>query len=188
MNIRYRVFRPLTLSLSYSARNNLIYYETYKDFLDRLLDERTLQGWRFRVNYRPIPYLYLGAHAAYRYRRDDPISTKNAHGYATYSLIPGIRASVTATVTWMQSAYLDGMIYGVGIGRDLLDGKLHAELKYHFVDHTLVNTEMDIAQNVGEAGLTWTIYRKLSLSVYYEGIFEESLSYNRIFASLSQRF
>lgn len=188
VNVRYRVVQPLTLSLSYSARNNLIYYEAYKDFLDRLLDEKTLQGWRFRVNYRPIPYLYVGAHAAYRYRKDDPLPTKNVHGYATYAMIPYIGASVTATVTWMQSAYLDGMIYGAGIGRELLNGKLYAELKYNYVDYTYRSAEMDIAQHVGEASLSWALYRKLYLSVHYEGTFENSLGYHRIFLSLSQRF
>ena len=188
VNMRYRVARPVTLSLSYSARNNLIYYESYKDFLDRLLDEKTLQGWRFRVNYRPIPYLYLGAHAAYRYRKDDPLPTKNAHIYATYTRIPRIGASVTANFTWMQSAYLDGMIYGIGIDKDLLNEKLHAELKYHYVDQTYRNAEMAIPQHVGEAGLSWAFYRKLYLTVHYEGTFEKSLGYNRIFISLSQRF
>jgi len=188
VNIRYRIIRPLTLSLSYSARNNLIYYETYKDFLDRLMDEKTLQGWRFRVNYRPIPYLYLGAHAAYRYRKDDPMPTKNAHVYATYARIPGIGASATASFTWMQSAYLDGMIYGLGFDKEFLKGKLHAELQYHYVDHTYRSTEMAIAQHVGEAGLSWAVYRKLYLTVHYEGTFEGSLGYNRIYASLSQRF
>jgi len=188
LNVRYRVVRPLTLSMSYSARNNLIYYESYKDFLDRLLDEKTLQGWRFRVNYRPIPYLYLGAHAAYRYRKDDPVPTKNVHGYATYTMVPHLGASVTATVTWMQSAYLDGMIYGAGIGRELLNGKLYAELKYNYVDYTYRSSEMDIAQHVGEASLSWALYRKLYLSVHYEGTFEDSLGYHRIFLSLSQRF
>jgi hypothetical protein len=188
VNIRYRIIRPLTLSLSYSARNNLIYYESYKDFLDRLLDEKTLQGWRFRVNYRPIPYLYLGAHAAYRYRKDDPMATKNARFFATYTRIPGIGASVTAGFTWMQSVYLDGRIYGIGIDKDLMNEKLHAELKYHYVDQTYRNAEMAIPQHVGEAGLSWAAYRKLYLTVYYEGTFEKSLGYNRIFISLSQRF
>ncbi|MDF1575859.1 MAG: hypothetical protein P1P86_11785 [Bacteroidales bacterium] len=186
--LRYRIVSPLSLSLSYSARNNLIYYESYRDFLDRLLDEKILQGWRFRVNYRPVPSLYLGAHAAYRYRKDDPVATKNAHGYATYSGIPGIGARVTATFTWMQSAYLDGMIYGLGINREFLKGKLQAELKYHYVDHHYRSAEMAIAQHVGEAGLSWSVCRKLFLSVHYEGTFEKSLGYNRIFASLSQRF
>jgi hypothetical protein len=188
LNLRYRVLRHLSLSLSYSARNNLIYYESYKDFLDRLLEEKVLHGLRFRVNYRPIPYLYLGARAAYRYRENDPSPTKNAHGYATYSRVPGIGASVTATLTWMESAYLDGMIYGLEISRELLEGKLYAELKYHYVDHLYRSAETTIAQHVGEAGLSWTVYRKLHLSMYYEGTFEESLGYNRIFINLSQRF
>ena len=187
-NIRYRVIPSLTLSLSYSARNNLIYYVSYKDFLDRLLDQGILQGWRFRVNYRPIPYLYLGAHAAYRYRKEDPHPAKNANFYATYTRIPHIGASVTATLTWMQSSYLDGMIYGLGIGRDFLQGKLHADLKYNYVDQALRNNEIDVGQHVGEAGLSWNMYRKLSLSTYFEGIYNNSLWSNRIFISLNQRF
>ena len=187
-NIRYRVIPSLTLSLSYSARNNLIYYVAYKDFLDRLLDQGILQGWRFRVNYRPIPYLYLGAHAAYRYRKEDPYPSKNANLYATYAQIPRIGASVSVTVTWMQSPYLDGMIYGLGIGRELLQGKLRADLKYNYVDQSLRNTEINVGQHVGEAGLTWNLYRKLSLSLYFEGIYDNTLWSNRIFMSLSQRF
>jgi hypothetical protein len=185
---RYRVLRPLTLSVSYSARNNLIYYETYKDFLDRLLEDKMLQGWRFRVNYHPLPHLYLGAHAAYRYRKDDPLPTKNVHAYATYSQIPAIGASVTATVTWLQSSYLEGMIYGLGIDRDFLHGKLHAAMKYHFVDQSYFSAEQVVAQHVGEASLAWTVYRKLALFAHYEGTFEEALEYHRIYAGLTQRF
>ena len=88
----------------------------------------------------------------------------------------------------MQSSYLDGMIYGLGIGRDFLQGKLHADLKYNYVDQALRNNEIDVGQHVGEAGLSWNMYRKLSLSTYFEGIYNNSLWSNRIFISLNQRF
>jgi len=188
VTVRYRVIRELTLSLSYSARKNLVYYESYKDFLDRLLDDPTLQGWRFRISARPVPYLYAGAHASYRYRKDDPATTRNVHGYVTWARVPALGVSVTGTVTWLQSAYLDGMVYGIGLRRDLLDGKLSAGVKYHYVDHYYRSAETDVAQHVGEAGLSWNICGKLSLTVHYEGTFEPDIGYNRVFAGLSQRF
>jgi len=188
ISLRYRIVKPLSIALTYSARNNLIYYETYKDFLDRLLEDETLQGWRFQVNYRPVKYLYLGANAGYRYRKDDPRPTKNIHGYATLTNLPGIRGVLTATTTWMNSNYLDGMIYGIGINRDFASGKLHGGIKYRYVDYFYRTGEMDLVQHVGEINLTWSIYRKLSLGAYYEGTFEKKVDYNRIYLSLNQRF
>ncbi len=85
LSLRYRIIRPLSVGLSYSARRNTIYYETYKDFVERLLENETLQGWRFRINYRPAKYLFLGANAGYRFRKEDPRPTKNLSGYLTYS-------------------------------------------------------------------------------------------------------
>ena len=70
----------------------------------------------------------------------------------------------------------------------LLDDTQRAELNYHFVDYDYRSAEMAIAQHVAEAGLTWAVFRTLYLSAHYEGTFDESLAYNRIFISLSQRF
>jgi len=188
LSLRYRIIRPLSVSVSYSARNNLIYYESYKSFIDRLLEDKTLQGWRARVNYRPVKGLYLGVSGSYRYRKDDPVPTENLHGYATYTSVPGIGGAVTGTVTWMQSAYLNGMIYGLGYDHDLLSGKLSAGIQYHYVDQTYSKNEVAVAQHVGEASVYWNIWKKLSLSVNYEGTFEKDVIYHRVYLNLSQRF
>jgi len=56
------------------------------------------------------------------------------------------------------------------------------------VDYLYRNSESALIQHVGEANLSWSVYRKLSLSVYYEGTFETSLPYNRLYINISQRF
>jgi len=188
LSARYRIIRPLSASVSFSARNNLIYYESYKNFIDRLLEDKTLQGWRVRINYHPINNLYLGVNGGYRYRQDDPDPTKNIHGYATYTRVPQIGGTVTGTVTWMQSAYLNGMIYGGGYNREFISGKLSAGVNYHYVDQTYSRYEEDANQHVAEASLYWTIWRKLSLSANYEGTFEKETDYHRVYLNLSQRF
>jgi hypothetical protein len=188
LSARYRIIRPLSVSVSYSARNNLIYYESYKNFIERLLEDKTLQGWRARINYHPFGRLYLGVNGGYRYRQDDPDPTKNLHGYATYTLLPGIGGSVTGTVTWMQSSYINGMIYGGGYDHELLSGKLNVGVNYHYVDQTYGTSEQNVNQHVAEASLYWAIWRKLSLSVNYEGTFEKDVNYHRVYLNLSQRF
>ena len=188
LSLRYRIIRPLSVGLSYSARRNIIYYETYKDFIERLLDKEALQGWRFRINYRPAKYIYLGVNAGYRFRKEDPRPTKNLRGYLTYSKVPGIGASLTLSSTWLETSYLNGIIYGLGISKELVSGKLNGGLKYRYVDYLYQNSEEALIQNVGEANLSWMIYRNLSLSVYYEGTFEKELPYHHLYINISKRF
>jgi hypothetical protein len=188
LSLRYRVIRQLSLALSYSARQNIIYYETYKDFVERLLESETLQGWRFQINYRPVKNLSLGVTAGYRFRKEDPKPSQNLYAYMTYSRIPGLNAAVTFSATLLETSYISGNIYSLGLTRELVPGKLNGGLKYRYVDYLYTNSETTQIQNIGEANLTWRIYKKLSLSVYYEGTFEKQFNFNRIYVNLSQRF
>ncbi len=188
LSLRYRIIRQLSVGLSYSSRQNVIYYETYKDFVERLLDNEALQGWRFRVTARPVKSLSIGVNAGYRYRKEDLQPSRNINGYATYSRIPWIRASVTLSATWLETNYVNGNIYSLGLSKDIIPRKLSGGLKYRYVDYLYLNSETGQAQNVFEANLSWNIYKKLSLSVYYEGTFESEVNYNRLYINLSQRF
>ena len=182
------IIKQLSVSLSYSARNNIIYYETYKNFIDRILESETLQGWRVQLNYRPIKYLSIGVNGGYRFRKNDPKPSRNLYGYVTYSRVPGINAAVTLSATVLETSYLSGNIYSLGLSRDLIPGKLSGGFNYRMVDYKFLNAEMDLPQHIGDVNLHWRIYKKLSLSVNYEGTFESERTYNRVYVNLSQRF
>ena len=188
LSLRYRVIKQLSLGLSYSARQNIIYYETYKDFVERLLETETLQGWRFQVNYRPVKLLSVGVNLGYRFRPHDPKASQNMYAYATYSRVPGLDAAATISVTLLETSYITGKIYGLGLTRDLVKGKVNVGLRYKYVDYLYANTEFTTSQNLGEVNLSWRIIKKLSLSVFYEGTFETQHTFNRIYANLSFRF
>jgi phospholipase C len=66
-------------------------------------------------------------------------------------------------------------------------GKLYAGLAYRYVDYQYYS-EGTLPQNLAEANLTWRIYKKISLSVYYEGTFEKVHQYNRIYGQLNLGF
>jgi hypothetical protein len=186
--LRWRAVSNFSISASYIARQNIIYYETYKDFLERLLEEETLQGFRLMLNYRPVKRLAIGAKAGYRFRPDDPRPTNDVYGYATYSLIPGINASATASVTWLETSYMTGWVYSLGFSRDFARGKLFSGLNYRYVSYDFTTFDEPTVQHVFEANLNLRVYNKLTLGAYWEGAFENALTYNRVYLNLTQRF
>jgi hypothetical protein len=110
------------------------------------------------------------------------------YGYTTISQIPVINTSATLSVTILESSYMTGNIYSLGLTRDLIPGKVSAGLNYRYVDYKFLNAELPLVQNIGEIDLTWRIVKKLSFSVYYEGTFEKEVTFSRIYANLGYRF
>jgi len=187
-SLRYKVIKQLSISVSYSERQNIIYYETYKSIVDQLLEEATMRGFMFQVNYRPIKNMTIGANAGYRVSKKDPGPSKNLYTYLTYSNVPWINASATISATLLQTSYLSGNIYSFGLSRDLVPGKLYCGVSYRHVNYKFQSAETPLIQNMGEMNLTWRIMKKLSLSANYEGTFEKGRNYDRIYINLTQRF
>ena len=185
--LRYRPMKQLSFSLSYRSQSNLIYYETYKDYVQQLIDDKNIQGMRVQVVYRPIKYLSVGAKAGYRNRKDDPRPSKNFYGYLSYSRVPGLDVSATLSVTMLESSYLSGNVYSINLSRDIIPGKLYGGISYRYVDYKFINYESTLIQHVGDVNLTWRIIKKLSLSMAYEGIFESVNQYNRLYLNLIKR-
>jgi hypothetical protein len=188
LSLSYRIQRKLSMTLSYSARQNVIYYETYKNYLDKLLDYETLQGYQFQVMYAPVKRLSIGVTTAYRFEKTDPRPTKNLYGYVSYSEIPGIRIASTLSATFLETSYIRGNIYSLGISKDLFHGKLYLGATYRYVSYTYYYDGGSLPQNLGEFNLTWRIIKRFSMSAYYEGTFDKQNSYNRIYAQVNIGF
>jgi hypothetical protein len=188
LSLRYRVIRQLSFSLSYSNRQNVIYYDTYKNFLDRLIETESLQGFMFQVNYNPVKYLSIGVKTGYRYRKSDPEPSKNLYGYVTYSRVPVLNISTSLSFTLLETSYISGKIISLGFSRDIIKGKLYGSAGYRYVDYHYINADFSIPQNMAEFSLNWNVYKKLSFSLNYEGTFEKVNQYNRIYINVTQRF
>jgi hypothetical protein len=186
--VRYRFSRKLSASASYSARDNIIYYETYKDIVERLLEQETLHGYRLQLTYRPLKNIITGIRASYRVRNDDPQASSNIYGYVTINTLPGIRANVTLSAALLETAFLSGKIYGISLWRDLVPGKLSGSAGYRYVDYNFLSSEISVAQNIAEASFSWRILPKLFLMLNYEGTFDDTDTFNRVYVNLTQRF
>ena len=188
LSLSYRILRQLTVAFSYSSRQPVIYYETYRNYLDKLLDPENLQGYLLQVTYRPVNRLSIGVTGGYRFMKADNRPTKNLHGYVSYNDIPGIRSTATVSVTLLETAYLGGNIYSIGLSKDLVKGRFSGSITYRYIDYRFSYAGNDLIQNVAEASLNWRILKKLGLSVYYEGTFEPENLFNRLYGQVQFTF
>ena len=120
ISLRYKILRNLTLWGSYDARKNIIYYETYRTFFDRILETELRQGFRLQANYRIAKDLLYGVRAGYRFLRSDPGPSKNLYTWFTYNQIPGINMSATLSATYIESGHINGKAGGIYLNRDFL--------------------------------------------------------------------
>lgn len=187
-SLRYKLFKQLSLFASYDTRKNVIYYETYKSFADRLLDEATRQGLQVKVNYRPGNQMSMGLNASYRFRDKDLNPNENLNGYFTFNQVPWIKLSATLTANLLKTNYMNGNFYGIRLYRDIIPGKLYGEFNYRFIDYKFLNSSSALIQNIAQLNVSWQIKNKMSLSVDYELTFENVSKYHRIYLSFNKRF
>ncbi len=188
LSLRYRPWRKLSLSLSYDARKNIYYYETFRNTIDSILDKEMRQGARFQFHYRPLKYISWGGNAGYRYQKSDASPSMNASSYINYAQLPIIHTSATIDATWLKSAYLNGMVYGVSLSQELVPGKISSDVECRLVDYQFTNSPSTLRQWIGEVGVTWRIAKKLSLSSDFELTLEKENTYGRVYLNLTQRF
>jgi hypothetical protein len=188
LSLRYRFTDKLSVSGSYDARKNVVYYETYKTFMDRILENEMRQGFRLQANYRITRDLIFGLQTGYRFVKSDPHPSRNIYSYITYSNIPGVKIAITVSGTYTESSYMSGKIYGANVSRDFFKNKLQTTLGYHYVDYTMPETDQKEIQNIGEINLYWQLPWKMAFGVNYEGTFEQQYKYHRIYLQLRKRF
>jgi hypothetical protein len=188
LSLRYRMTKNLTVTGSYDARKNVMYYESYKTLIDSVLINETRQSYRIQINYMITKNLVAVIQSDYRFLNSDPHHTRNVFGSLTYYKIPGLNISVTLSGTYIETSYMNGKILGAKISHDLFRGKFHTDLGYQNVDYILPESQAHTLQNIGEIGIYWQFAKKMSFSANYEGTFEKNNKYNRLYLQIRKRF
>jgi hypothetical protein len=188
LSLRWSALSNLSLAMSYDARKNIYYYETYKNYVDSLLDKETRQGFKFQVNYQPFSRLSWGGTAGYRFATATSNQSLNGYSYLTYSQLPLIDASLTINATALKTTYVNGMIFGASLARDFFNGKFYAELSYQNVNYTFATTTQ-LLQDIANLDLSWRITRKLIFSMNLEAAKDNNSNIQgRLFFNITQRF
>jgi hypothetical protein len=188
LSLRWSASPKFSLALSYDARKNIYYYETYKNYVDSLLDKETRQGLKLQLNYQPFKRFTWGGTIGYRSATATSDQSVNGYTYLTYSQLPFIDASFTINATALKTSYMTGMIYGASLSRDFFNGKFYAELSYQNVNYTYTTTTQLLEKNAG-IDLSWRITRKLIFSMDFEAMKDtNSNTQGQLFFNITQRF
>jgi hypothetical protein len=189
VSLRYRASKKINISLSYDNRKNIIYYESYKNYIDQLIDDETRQGLRLGGSYRLSKRISWGFNASWRFQKSDINVSKNINSYLNFSRLPVLNATASISANLLQTNYLDSKIYGARISKELIRNKLQGEVYFRMVEYQYKNYEYKIQQQIAGADLSWYITPKFALYLYYEGTFDKSTDpFNRINAKIIQRF
>ena len=188
-SLRYRFSRKIRVSLSYDNRKNIIYYESYKDYIDRLIEQETRQGFRLGFNLRPIKYVTLGVNSSLRFQKNGGNSSKNLNSYLNINRIPGINARASLTANFLETGYLSSKIYGIRLSKNIIKRKVNADAYFRMVNYNYKNSEIAVHQKIFGVNCSVRIIKKLSLYVYYEGTYnKEKPTRSRINTKIIQRF
>ena len=186
LSLRYRYKSLGSASLAYSSRKNIIYYETYKNFLDQLLDQETSQGFLLNINLMPLKRFTVGLQGGYRNRSNDIKPSENINIYLNYSEIPFVKVSVSAGGLYIVTPYLQGASAYAGLSKLFLKGKLNTSLSYKFSNYNFSGTDFTQMQHSGELSAQYRFAQKISLSIFYEALYDYRFLNHRVFAQISK--
>ncbi len=185
---RYSPVRWITASASYDARKNVIYYETFKNYADRLIEDALRQGFRFRVNLRPIRYVFFSIYSGYRFRDADIEPSRNFGASVTHSRIPYLNLSTNVSFIKLNTSYINGNIVGLRFNKDFFNGVVYGTFGYRRIDYSFTNSNSDLLQNIFMIDLSTRLSRTISFSISFEGTYEKNTSYSNIYANFTTRF
>lgn len=186
-SISIRPSNYFSIMLSYDARKNVIYYETFKSLADSIIENETRQGFRSRLTIKPVRNLFLGADYGYRFRPGDLKPSNNYGGYLTYSQIPAIETSVTVSFNRLSSSFTDGDNWSANISRTLING-IDIWLGYRYTNYKFRTGINDLKQHSGSVNLSTFLLKPILLNFTYEGIFEDIHTSGRFLANITYRF
>lgn len=188
LSMRYRINRKLALSASYDALKNVIYYESYKNFIDQIIEHEVRQGLRFSADFSPFQNVSVGATTGYRFQANRADPSKNGDLYISWYQVPLLKLSATASVTLLQTDYLEGSIIGLRMNKSILNGKWSAEASFRKVNYQYSGADEPLNQNIAGFNITCRFFQKWSLSANYEGTFEAQRKYTSLYCNLIKRF
>ena len=184
-SINYYPDKAVSFSLSYDARKDVIYYETYRSFADSIIENQTRQGFRAGVNLRPIDNLFISLSAGYRFQPSDPKPSRNFSGTMSYANIPVLDIVPSVSFIKLISSYIDGTIWGIGLSRNLMD---IADVSVNYSNNQYSFLFGSLKQNILSADLSAKIWQQVYLTLSYEGTFQQQSMWGRFLLDFTARF
>ncbi len=169
VSMGYQLAKWIDINVSYDSRKQIIYYETLKTEIERILDnDEARQGIRYRLNLRPIKFINIGANYSRRFQSNNLNVSDNLNAYFNWSKVPGLGGMLFINYNENKSSYLESKIFSFRHSRSLIKEKLDADIYYRMANYTYSSREMKNSQQYYGASLNYRLAKKMNLSVLGE--------------------
>lgn len=166
--------KKVRFNASYDNRKNIIFYESYKSYIDQLIDEETRQGLRIGVHTRPFTQVSIGGNFNWRYQKSGQNDSKNANAFVTFNRPWGKGSSLSARGTWLRTGYLESFLVGLRIRQSVIDGIFDADAYIRRISYQYYLTGLTKAQYLMGLNLNFRLTKQLALYLYGEGTYNET--------------
>lgn len=180
--------RFLSLSFSFDARRNVVYYETYKSFIDSLFTNELNQGYRAGVIIRPFNNLSLSLNGGYRFQKNDLKPARNFIGNLYYANIPLLDVNGNISYSKIISSYTEGTIAGLRLSKYISSLDLNISTDFRRIEYKFNSNNSKLIQNNLSTDISYKLPLGLFLGLNYEIIFDKQNSYTRLFINITKRF
>ncbi len=185
-SFRYTPGRVVSFNLTYDARRNVIYYETYRTFVENLLNNELRQGLRANVYIRPLDRLNFGLNTGYRYQHSDNKPTRDYGSTVYYSGIPYLTVDFNGAATYLTGNYLKGYNWSAELNK--IVERFYISAGYRQNNFSYLTSSYSYTQKSMYSYVSYSLSRLLTIAVNYEGIFDTGGKSNRIFIDITTRF
>jgi len=142
LSMRYRINRKWSANISYDARKRVIFYESIKSEVERLLDnDISRNGLRVGARFSPNRKTSTGLSYSKRFQADGLNRSDNVNAYLRLSDLPGIGGSLYLAYNFNQSAYLRSNIGSIRFSHSIVKNKANASFYYRYVNYKYLSFE-----------------------------------------------
>lgn len=188
LSARYRFSKKLGVTLSFDSRKRIIYYETLRTEVERLLaDDEARKGVRMRVNFRPVKYVNGGVSYSKRFQSDNQNKSDNFNGYLSHSKLPIVGGRISINYNRNKSNFLESRIVSMRHSRSLIERKLQGDFYYRIVNYQYISSEIKSKQYYVGANFSYRLSKKIRLSLLGELSARNDENNYRINTRLSKR-
>lgn len=188
LNARYKINRKLSFSASYDNRKNVIFYESFKNQLDQLLDEETRTGIRLQASYQLLRYLNTNVSYFYRYQGNQKNPTKNFSSYIGSNRIPGIKTNLSISYNYIETIYFIGQTLSFRANKDFFKSRTNIELEYRNINYNYLSSEFNLPKNIFSISISQILTRYSTLLLSLELDNEPQQQAQRYFVTFIRRF
>ncbi|MCX8105175.1 MAG: hypothetical protein N3D80_04790 [Ignavibacterium album] len=184
----YYPIRELSFNLSYDARKNVIYYETFKSLPDSIIENEMRQGFHFRTSVKPFKYFSTSVFFGYRYKKSDVKPSRNFGGTIAYSSLPLIESSISLSYNKLISNYVNGDVYAAYLSKTIYNLNSDFSVGYRITKYKFPVSLNSFNENAVLVDYNLNLFRMLSFNFSYEGSFDSQRTTSRFLLGISSRF